>query len=80
MLLRGWGWGGVSNGCLFYGPPGSRPVAVLPKGRTRDLVNIVGLYYKDVNKGVSLQLYLIQLYSKLAILKRCAHTVGRTTW
>ena len=57
MLLRGWGGGGVLNGCLFYGPPGNRPVAVLPKGRTRDLVNIdLGLYYKDVNKGVSLQL------------------------
>ena len=58
MLLRGWGrGGGVLSGCLFYGPPGSRPVAVLPKGCPRDLVNIVGLYYKDVNKGVSLQLY-----------------------
>ena len=52
-----WGVGGVLNGCLFYGPAGSRPVAVLPKGCTRDLVNIdLGLYYKDVNKGVSLQL------------------------
>ena len=42
--------GGVGmNGCLFYGPAGSRP-----KGCTRDLVNIdLGLYYKNVNKGVS---------------------------
>ena len=48
------GGGGGLNGCLFYGLAGSRPVAVLPKWCTRDHVNIaLGLYYKDVNKGVS---------------------------
>ena len=43
------GKGGIKIGCLFHGP-GNRPVVVLSKGCTRDLVNIVDLYYKDVNK------------------------------